>query len=85
MVIVVPIVVVAVVASLAMARGYSRRPSRDEPAAHLPSTDFDERLERVARSVDVIAVELERISESQRFLSKILANPKQSDSSASDG
>jgi len=41
---------------------------------------FDERMARLEQSLDVIAVEMERISESQRFLTRILAEPRASHS-----
>lgn len=33
----------------------------------------DERLERIERAIDAVAIEVERISEMERFASKILA------------
>lgn len=73
MIVIIPIVAIAAVASLAMGRMYSRR---EQEAPQLPQTaptEFDARLERVAQAVDVIASELERISENQRELTQVLA------------
>jgi hypothetical protein len=42
-------------------------------AASLPNPADAERMERMERSIDAIAVEVERIAESQRFMTKMLA------------
>ena len=43
--------------------------------AQLPkSDDSDERLARIEQAVDAIAIEVERISEAQRFTTKLLAD-----------
>jgi archaellum component FlaC len=58
--------------SIGIARGLWRRASRQGP----PPTAFAQtaqRLERLEESVDAIAVEVERISEGQRFVTKLLA------------
>ncbi len=57
--------------ALAFARLMWRRTSaRPQPAAVDPAVH--QRLEQLQQSVDTIAVEVERISESQRFLSKMM-------------
>jgi hypothetical protein len=53
------------------ARVLWRRGSRALPAA---TSQLDERLERIEAAVDVIAVEVERISESQRFTVGLLSD-----------
>src|SRR3954469_16405372 len=58
--------------SIGIARGLWRRASRQGP----PPTAFAQtaqRLERLEESVDAIAVEVERISEGQRFVTKLLS------------
>jgi hypothetical protein len=54
---------------------YARRIWRGKPAA--PTRPMDDvsaqRLERLEHSVDAIAIEIERISEGQRFVTKVLA------------
>ncbi len=76
------IVIVASVASFVViglgARILWRMGSRTPTA--LPSAD-SERLQQLERSVDVIAVEVERISEAQRFAVALLADrlPARSD------
>jgi hypothetical protein len=50
------------------------RSSRSAPA--LQDTESAQRLERLERGMDAIAVEIERISEGQRFVTKLLAEPQ---------
>lgn len=47
---------------------------RDVPPALPPQQgqDSSQRLERLERAVDTIAIEMERVSEGQRFLTKLL-------------
>jgi len=47
----------------------------DKRSVAAPSTDAEtrDRLERIEQAVDAIAVEVERISEGQRFTTKIIA------------
>jgi hypothetical protein len=53
-----------------IARAYARR-LEARPAASIPS-DVAMRLERMEQAIDSIAVEVERISEGQRFTTKLL-------------
>jgi hypothetical protein len=54
-----------------LARAYARRiESKPAPAV---SPDVAARLERMEQAIDTIAVEVERISEGQRFTTKLLA------------
>jgi hypothetical protein len=56
-----------------LVRAWARRlESRNAPAA-LPLRDVEERLDRIERAVEAIAVEVERVSEGQRFVTKLLA------------
>ncbi|HEX4681510.1 MAG TPA: hypothetical protein VH277_02305 [Gemmatimonadaceae bacterium] len=81
----IPIVAIVAVASAAIlvpvARAYGRRMERDvgRPAA-LP-TDLTLRLERMEQAIDSIAIEVERISEGQRFTTKLLAERNNSGAS----
>jgi len=43
------------------------------PAAPPPSREVIERLDRMEHAIDAIAVEVERISEGQRFTTKLLS------------
>jgi hypothetical protein len=54
-----------------LARAYARQIER-ESALRNPS-DLAQRLERMEHAIDSIALEVERISEGQRFLTKALA------------
>ncbi|MBV6521296.1 MAG: hypothetical protein MNPFHGCM_01430 [Gemmatimonadaceae bacterium] len=49
---------------------YSHNLSKRQP---YPDTAVDERLQRIEQAVDAIAIEVERMSESQRFVTKVLA------------
>ncbi len=54
-------------------RAWARRlEGRNAPTA-LPSREAEERLDRIERAVEAIAVEVERVSEGQRFVTKLLA------------
>jgi len=55
--------------SIAWARRIVRRASRPTP---VPS-DIKVRLDRIEQSVDTIAIEVERISEGQRFVTRLMA------------
>ena len=54
-----------------IARAYARR-LESKPATSIPS-DVSARLERIEQAVDAIAIEMERVSEGQRFTTKLLA------------
>ncbi len=55
-----------------IARAYARRLERGPITPPIPS-DLAARLERMEQAIDSIAVEVERISEGQRFTTKLLA------------
>ena len=64
---------IAVVAiGLPFARVFARRLDRKAIAPPMPS-DVVARLERIENAVDSIAIEVERISEGQRFTARLLA------------
>ena len=53
---------------------YAMRMFRRHPAPSAPRTDdFGPRFDRLEHAVDAIAIEVERVSEGQRFVTKILA------------
>jgi hypothetical protein len=56
--------------SLALSRNIWRRSSRH--AAPAESKDSAERMERLEQAVDAIAIEIERVSEGQRFVTRLL-------------
>jgi hypothetical protein len=49
------------------------------PAASLPNPADTERIERMERAIDAIAVEVERIAEGQRFVTKMLVPAQPAD------
>jgi hypothetical protein len=71
----VPIVLFATMPIMAvgypLARAYAKRMERGD-SPRIPS-DVSARLERMEQAIDSIAVEVERISEGQRFTTKLLA------------
>lgn len=72
----VPIVLFITVSATAIgvpiAKAFARRIDRDPPQPSLPP-DVSGRLERMEQALDTIAIEVERISEGQRFTTKLLA------------
>jgi hypothetical protein len=58
-----------------VARAYSRRMDADSKNARIP-TEVTSRLERIEQAVDAVALEVERISEGQRFTTKLLSEGK---------
>ena len=53
-------------------RGFRRWIWKRKPAPQFAAADQTPRLDHLQQSVDVIALEVERISEAQRFLAKVL-------------
>ncbi len=62
--------VTTIVVAALIARAYTRRLDRDLKTKIAP--DVTSRLERIEQAVDAIAIEVERISEGQRFTTKLL-------------
>jgi hypothetical protein len=62
-----------------LARAYSRRMDAESRNPQIPS-EVVARLERMEQAIDSVALEIERISEGQRFTTKLLSEGK----SASD-
>ena len=73
---VVPIVAMiataATIIGFPIARALARRMDRDAASPRVPP-EVVQRLERIEQAVDSIAVEVERISEGQRFTTKLLS------------
>lgn len=60
---------------LPLARAWARRMDRNSAAAPLPfPSDVSDRLERIEHAVESVAIEVERISEGQRFTTKLLTD-----------
>ena len=84
----IPIIALAsipiIVIGLPLARAYARR--MEQPTQSLPSVppEVTARLERMEQALDTIALEVERISEGQRFTTKLLSNRGESPAIAKD-
>ena len=57
-----------------LARAFARRIEGRGAAPSQLSPDVTARLERIERAVESVAVEVERISEGQRFVTKVLSD-----------
>ena len=55
-----------------LARAFAKRMG-ESPVAHAIPSDVSARLERMEHAIDSIAIEVERISEGQRFTTKLLS------------
>jgi hypothetical protein len=55
-----------------LARAFGRRMDAESKGPRIP-TEVVQRLERMEQSLDAVAVEIERISEGQRFTTKLLS------------
>ena len=68
--------VIVIALGLPIIRALSRRfiervpPASPAPTA-LPTPELSARLQRIEQAVDAIAIELERVSEAQRFLTRL--------------
>lgn len=58
-----------------LARAYSRRMDAESKSPHFPA-EVSNRLERMEQALDSVALEVERISEGQRFTTKLLSEGK---------
>lgn len=56
-----------------LVRAWARR-LESRGTTTLPLQHLDDRLDRIERSVEAIALEVERVSEGQRFVTKLLAD-----------
>lgn len=65
----IPVIVIGVPIARAFARRIEQAPAHAAPISH----DVVARLERMEQAIDAIAVEMERVSEGQRFTTKLLA------------
>lgn len=55
-----------------LARAYSRRMDGESKSPRLP-TEITQRLERMEQTLEAVAIEVERITEGQRFTTKLLS------------
>lgn len=74
-------IIMASIASLAVialgTRALWRWGSRSKPSRALDTREHDDRLHRLETAVDAIAIEVERISEAQRFMVGLLGESNQ--------
>ena len=57
-------------------RAFTRRFVDRPPATPVLAANVENRLERIEQAVEAVAIEVERISESQRYLTKLMAEPR---------
>ena len=69
--------VAAIIILLPLARAFARRMDKRSAAAVVPP-EVSAQLEHLNRAVDAIAVEVERISEGQRFTTRLLTDQRES-------
>jgi len=73
----IPIVIFLCITTMVVAtpivRAFARRLERGD-ASPKALSGIDERLQRIEQAVDAMAIEVERISEGQRFTTKLLAD-----------
>jgi hypothetical protein len=63
---------IVIAVGVPLARAYSRRMDAQSRNPQIPS-DVAARLERMEQAIDSVALEVERISEGQRFTTKLLS------------
>lgn len=79
-------ITVAVIAlGIPFMRAFARRFIDRPPAAPVLSANVENRLERIEQAVEAVAIEVERISESQRYVTKIMAESRALPQSGSAG
>lgn len=67
------VMIVALALGVPFVRGIVRRWEREAEVPKVPA-DVTGRLERIEQAIEAVAVEVERISEGQRFTTKLLAD-----------
>lgn len=67
------VMIAAIIIGFPIMRAIARRIERGTPVAAPIPVEVRNQLEQISQSVDAIALEVERISEGQRFTSKMLA------------
>lgn len=67
------IMIAVIVVGLPLARAYARRMDRRIPGPDRQSAEQAAQLQHIQTAVDAMAVEVERISENQRFVTRLLA------------
>jgi hypothetical protein len=67
------ITVATIIIGLPLARAFARRMDRRGAA---PAPELNQRLDRMEQAIEAVAVEVERISEGQRFVTRLLAEER---------
>lgn len=71
-------ITVAVIAlGIPVIRALTRRFIDRPPVVPVVAANVENRLERIEQAVEAMAIEVERISESQRYLTKLMSEPRQ--------
>lgn len=65
------VTVIVLAIGVPLVRAWIRRSDRALPA---PDPQLNDRLGRIEQAIDAMAVEVERISEGQRFVTRVLAD-----------
>jgi hypothetical protein len=65
--------VTAIALGIPFIRMLTRRMERKQLPPQAPSPEITARLERIEQAVEAVAIEVERIAESQRFATKLMA------------
>ncbi len=68
------VMIAAIIIGLPLMRAIARRIERGTPVAAPIPVEVRNQLQQISQSVDAIAIEVERISEGQRFTTKMLAD-----------
>ena len=70
--------VIIVAIGVPLVRALIRRWDRQAVQA-LPSTDTNARLERIEQAIDAMSVEVERIAEGQRFVTRLMTDTREAE------
>lgn len=71
--------VAIIIVGFPLARAIARRIDRTTPTTPAIPKEVRDQLQQISQSVDAIAIEVERISEGQRFTTKMLADKRPQD------
>jgi len=74
-----------IVVGLPLMRAIARKIDRSAPATSAMPREVRDQLQQISQSVDAIAIEVERISEGQRFTTKMLADKQREGTLMSPG
>jgi hypothetical protein len=68
------LMIIVLALGIPLVRAHVRRMERGEDSGRGQLPEVSERLERIERAIDAMSIEVERISEGQRFVTKALAD-----------